>query len=143
VIAEVYDATPSAAFTATTPRLLNVSVLKNIGAGLKAGFVIAGSGTKTVVIRAIGPSLGIFGVTGTVSNPRLRLFRAQDEINANDNWGGGAELIEAFIKTGAFQLPAGSLDAALKVALPPGEYTVEVTGVDGTGRALVEVYEMN
>jgi hypothetical protein len=52
-------------------------------------------------------------------------------------------LIEAFTRTGAFQLPAGSLDAALKVALPPGEYTVDVTGVDGTGVALVEVYEMN
>jgi hypothetical protein len=143
VIAEVYDATPSSAFTTSTPRLLNVSVLKNIGTGLKAGFVIAGAGTKTVVIRAIGPSLQTFGVTGTVSNPRLRLFRGQAEINANDNWGGGAELIEAFTKTGAFQLPAGSLDAALKVALPPGEYTVDVTGVDGTGVALVEVYEMN
>ena len=44
-----------------TPRLVNVSVLKKINAGeiLTAGFVIAGSTSKQVLIRAIGPTLGL------------------------------------------------------------------------------------
>jgi len=36
-----------------------------------------------------------------------------------------------------------SLDAVLLVTLPPGIYTAQVSGVNGTtGVALVEVYEM-
>ena len=59
VIAEIYDATPASSFTAATPRLVNVSVLKQIGAGasLTAGFVVGGTGGKQILIRAVGPGL--------------------------------------------------------------------------------------
>ncbi|MGH7956966.1 MAG: immunoglobulin domain-containing protein, partial [Opitutaceae bacterium] len=59
VIAELYDATPATAFTITTPRLVNVSVLKQIDAGapLTAGFVVGGATSRTVLVRAIGPTL--------------------------------------------------------------------------------------
>jgi hypothetical protein len=147
VIAEIYDATPDASFTATTPRLVNVSVLKNIGTSLTAGFVIrGGTGSRTVLIRAIGPTLGAapFNVPGVVADPQLVLFNsASAQIGANDNWGGTAALTAAFTATGAFQLPAASRDAALLVTLQPGNYTVQVSGIGGTsGTALVEVYEV-
>jgi hypothetical protein len=145
VIAEVYDATPEASNTAATPRLINVSVLKNISGGLTAGFVIRGSTTQRVLIRAIGPTLGGFGVGGTVSDPQLTLFRggSQTSIGSNNNWGGTAELTAAFEQVGAFALPGNSLDAALLATLEPGDYTVQVSGVGGaTGVALVEVYEV-
>lgn len=146
VIAELYDATPASLFTVATPRLVNVSVLKQIGTGLTAGFVVGppGQGARTVLIRAIGPTLANFGVGGTVSDPQLTLFGAGGiRLGENDNWGGGAALSAAFSAVGAFALPANSRDAAVLVTLPPGDYTVEVRGVAGaTGSALVEVYEV-
>ncbi len=145
VIAEIYDATPAASFAATTPRLINVSVLKNIGTSLTAGFVIGGTGPRTVLIRAIGPSLAGFGVGGFVADPQLALFNsASTKIGENDNWGGTAALTAAFTSVGAFALsPAISRDAALVATLAPGNYTVQVSGVGGTtGVALVEVYEL-
>ncbi|MBL9202902.1 MAG: immunoglobulin domain-containing protein [Opitutaceae bacterium] len=145
VIAEIYDATPAAAFTTATPRLVNVSVLKNIGTSLTAGFVIGGTGSRTVLIRAVGPTLGAapFNVPGVVADPQLVLFSGQTQIGANDNWGGTAALTAAFTQVGAFALPAASRDAALLVTLQPGNYSVQVSGVGATtGVAIVEVYEV-
>ena len=145
VIAELYDATPQGSFTATTPRLVNVSVLKHLGAGVTAGFVIGGSTPRTLLVRAIGPTLGAapFNVPEVVLDPQLALFAGQSQIGANDNWGGGSALSTAFGLVGAFGLPTTSRDAALLVTLQPGSYTVQVSGVGGTtGLALVEVYEV-
>ena len=147
VIAELYDSTPNAAFTAATPRLANVSVLKQIGAGesLTAGFVVGGSGSKKVLIRAVGPGLAQLGVGGTMPDPQLTLNQsgAATPINSNDNWGGGTALADAFASVGAFALPVSSKDAAIVVTLAPGNYTAQVTGVGSSaGLVLVEVYEV-
>ncbi len=147
VIAEIYDGHPTAAFSVATPRLVNVSVLKNIGTSLTAGFVIGGTGSRTLLIRAVGPTLGAapFNVPGTVADPQLALFNsASARIGENDNWGGTAALSAAFTAVGAFQLSGPtSRDAALLATLTPGNYTVQVSGVGGTtGTALVEVYEV-
>jgi hypothetical protein len=144
ILAEVYDATPEGNFTGTTPRLVNVSVLKQLGPGFTVGFVVGGTGTKNVLVRAIGPTLGsAFGVPGAVSDPQLTLFSGQTAIAANDNWGGDATLASAFASAGAFVLPATSRDAAVLASLEPGNYTVQVSGVSGaTGIILVEIYDM-
>lgn len=145
VVAELYDVTPNASFLATTPRLVNVSVLKHLGTGLIAGFTVGGTGTKTVLIRVVGPTLGEapFGVPGVVADPQISLFAGQTMIGSNDDWGGGAELTAAFAKVGAFALPAASRDAALLATLQPGGYTVQARGVGGTtGEALLEIYEV-
>jgi hypothetical protein len=88
VLAEIYDATPAFAFGATTPRLINVSVLHQIAGGLTAGFVIAGNGSKTVLIRAAGPTLGAapFDLSGTAADPRLALYFGSASIASNDDW---------------------------------------------------------
>jgi hypothetical protein len=147
VLAELYDATPAGTSTAATARLVNVSVLKQIGAGamLTAGFVIGGSGDRTVLIRAVGPALADapFKLSGTMADPKLDLFSGQTVINANDDWGGGAALSTAFANVGAFALGGASKDAALLVTLAPGSYTVQVSPVGGIGGlTLVEVYEV-
>jgi hypothetical protein len=145
VIAELYDSTPFLSLTATSPRLVNVSVLKHLGTGLTAGFVIDGTAGKRVLIRAVGPTIGAppFNVGGAVADPQLTLFSGQASIGSNDNWGGTAELTAAFTQVGAFALPAASRDAAILVTLQPGQYTVQVSGVGGTtGVAIVEVYEV-
>lgn len=145
VIAELYDATPASTVGSTTARLVNVSVLKRLGSGLTAGFVIGGGAAKTVLIRAIGPTLeSAFGVAGTVSDPKLTLFGANStKLGDNDDWGGGSALSTAFAAVGAFALPEGSRDAALLATLAPGNYTVQVSGDKAnSGIALVEVYEV-
>lgn len=148
VIAELYDATPAAAFTTKTPRLVNVSVLKQIPAGalLTAGFIIVGSTARTVLIRAIGPALGVapFNIPGAMADPQLTLFSGLTAIASNDNWGGDAQLTAAGDSVGAFSVadPA-SKDAMLLVTLPPGPYTAQASGVGGIGgQTIVEVYEV-
>lgn len=143
VIAEVYDATPSLAFAAATPRLLNVSVRKHIGTGLTAGFVIGGLTNVRVLIRVVGPGLVPFGVSDTVADPQLTLFRGTTPIGANDDWASALDVIMEGSRVGAFALPANSRDAALVATLQPGSYNVRATGVNGTtGVALVEVYQL-
>jgi hypothetical protein len=142
VLAEVYDATPAEAYTATTPRLVNLSLLKEAAGGITAGFVVAGGGEKRILARAVGPGLSAFGVGGAAADPRLTLYAGERQIGANDNWGGGAELATAFSRAGAFSLAPSSRDAALVASLPAGNYTVRVETSDAAGTVLVEVYEL-
>jgi len=106
--------------------------------------VLGGSTPTKVLVRAIGPTLGAFGVPGTVVDPQLALFNSSSaKIGENNDWGGTAELTAAFASVGAFALPASSKDAALLVTLPPGLYSIQASGVSNTtGVALVEVYEV-
>ncbi len=146
VLAELYDATRSSAFSATTPRLINVSVLKQIPAGdiLTAGFVIGGVTSKTVLVRAIGPGLVQFGVIGAMSDPQLSLYSDSTKIASNDNWSGDPQLTATGSAVGAFALAnAASKDAMLLVTLSPGSYTAQASGVGlSSGVALIEVYEV-
>jgi sugar lactone lactonase YvrE len=144
VLVELYDAAPS-----SPARLINVSARTRVGTGdniLIAGFVIGGTSSKSVLIRAIGPSLTAFGVTGVLANPRLDIFAAGSTAVrvSNDNWAGATALVNAFTSVGAFPLPLGaSLDAALVTTLPPGGYSAQVSGVGNTtGEALLEIYEL-
>ncbi len=147
VLAELYDATPAASFSAATPRFLDVSVLKQIPAGetLTVGFNVGGATSRTVLIRAVGPALGALGVGGTMADPQLQLYSGQTVLASNDNWGGDAQVNAAFLAVGAFGFsdPA-SKDAVIVATLPPGSYTAVVQGVAGTagGLTLVEVYDV-
>ena len=148
VLAELYDATPAAGFTAATPRLVNVSVLKIIPSGstLFAGFVIGGTTAKTVLIRVIGPRLALspFSIGDAMADPRLELYAGSAVVGSNDNWEGDPQLTTIGTSVGAFAVTDGSSrDAMLLVTLPPRDYTVQATGVNNSsGRAIVEVYEV-
>lgn len=147
VIAEVYDATPAAAITAATPRLINVSVLKNIPANgtLTAGFVIGGLTPKTVLIRVTGPALTPLGVTNVLADPRLTFYQTGTAVAlaTNDNWSGTQSLKDAMAAVGAFPIDPAGKDSALLLTLSPGSYTAQATGVGSSaGTALVEIYEV-
>ena len=146
-LAEIYDATPVANYTAATPRLINVSARTQVGIGadiLIAGFNIGGATAKTVLIRAAGPALVAFGVGGALANPKLDLFSGLTLLYSNDDWAGDSVVSSAGASVGAFPFTnATSKDAALLVTLAPGGYTVQVSGVGNTsGVALIEVYEV-
>ena len=38
------------------------------------GFIVSGPGTKTVVVRALGPSLSSFGLSGVLADPVLTVY---------------------------------------------------------------------
>jgi hypothetical protein len=141
VLVEAYDTTTSGA----TGRLSNLSARGLVGTGdqtLIAGFVIGGSVPKKVLLRAVGPGLSNYGVTGVLADPQLTVFDSAQHVFAqNDNW--DVSLISTFASAGAFALIANSKDAALVLTLAPGVYTAQVSGVgDTTGEALVEIYEL-
>jgi hypothetical protein len=146
-LAEVYDAGALDTFTAEAPRLVNLSARAQVGTGenvLIAGFALGGSTSKTLLIRAVGPGLTPFGLTGLLTDPKLDVFSGSTLIATNDNWDGARALAAEFERVGAFALPSTSRDAALLVTLGPGSYTAQVSGIaNGTGVALVEVYAVN
>ncbi len=142
-LVETYDADG----TAPTAQISNVSARSLAGTGaavLTVGFAIAGDVRKTLLIRAVGPTLAAFGVDGTLANPELRLFSARgSELGLNDDWPTGAGWSPAFTAVGAFPLAPGTRDAVLLVSLAPGTYTAQARGVGGTsGVALIEVYDV-
>jgi len=131
----------------TPSRLTNASARTAVGSGLNAplvGFVLNGSGTEQLLVRAVGPGLAQFGVTGALANPVLTIYDAnQNTIATNSGWGGAAALATAFSRVGAFALQPTSADSALLISLPSGSYTAQVTGLGGaSGVALIELYEV-
>lgn len=133
---------------ADTERFFNISTRSQTGTAagtLIVGFVIAGDKPKPVLVRAVGPTLGSFGVNGALSGARLEVFRGSTSLAIGNDWGAGTTadaIAAAATRVGAFALPANSKDAALLLTLAPGDYSAVVTGQAGaTGIGLVEVYD--
>jgi alpha-tubulin suppressor-like RCC1 family protein len=139
VLVEGYDAG-----SGDTQRFTNLSARNKVGTGaniLIAGFTLTGSGTRNLLIRAVGPKLSDFGVTGVLTDPKLEIYSGTTKLTENDNW--SSSLATTFSYVGAFGLTAGSKDAAIIIPLTAGGYTVQVSGADGgVGEALVEIYEL-
>ncbi|MEO5717450.1 MAG: hypothetical protein ABIR29_02635, partial [Chthoniobacterales bacterium] len=107
---------------------------------LIGGFIVTGTQPKTVILRAIGPYLGAFGIAGPLADPIMEL-RAGDGtlVMSNNNWTTGQGAIE-----GTGLAPSDSLESAILATLEPGSYTAIVRGKDGgTGVGLVEVYDLD
>ena len=52
-----------------------------------SGFIVTGSAPKRVGVRALGPSLANFGVSGPLDDPIIQLNRGDGSVvMANDNW---------------------------------------------------------
>ncbi len=141
-LVELYDTAAPAAITAATARFTNLSARTFGGTGadtLIVGFNVSGTGSRRLLVRAVGPGLVPFGVTGTMADPKLELYSGQTKVGENDNWEAATAATQQSV--GAFALPANSRDAVLVSTLQPGSYTVQVTG-GTTGVTLVEVYEL-
>lgn len=125
-------------------RLINLSARGQVGSGSQAliqGFVVQGPEPVRVLITAKGPSLSAFGVTGVLSDPVLSLFdSAGRQIATNNDVGTIAAGTELASIPAA---PTNPLESALVVTIPPGAYTIMVSGNNGaTGTALLEVYDL-
>jgi plastocyanin len=105
------------------------------------GFILGGGGgNANVLIRALGPSLADFGVTGALADPTLELHDGNGAlVQSDDNW---KETQQSEIEATGLQ-PSNDLESAIFETLAPGGYTAIVAGKGGlTGVALVEVYRL-
>ncbi|OIR03999.1 endoglucanase C precursor [mine drainage metagenome] len=144
VLVEVYDlSTPSLG-----NKIVALSSRVEVGTGQDdgvAGFVVSGTAPKQFLIRAVGPTLASYSVSGVLSHPVLKLYQGSTLVTQNTGWmtATNASQIPAAAKSvGEFALQSND-DSALLVTLDPGVYTANVSSGDGTkGVALIEVYEI-
>ena len=141
----LYEApTPSPA-PGTPGRLVNISTRMQVGTGnevLIGGFIIQGDVFKTVILRAIGPSLSNSGLTGALQDPQMELYDSTGALlDSNDNWQQSLDSGE-IIDTGL--APTDPREAAIVARLAPGNYTAIISGVNNTtGIGLVESYTLD
>ena len=144
-LAEVYDNTLS--YTASSPRLVNLSCMQQVAANglLTAGFAISGTTSKTVLIRASGPTLTTFGVQNVMPDPQINVFNSNTTVIAsNAGWAGDTSITTAQTAVGAFAFTSTtSKDSAVLITLAPGSYSAQATSASGAaGTTLIEVYEV-
>jgi hypothetical protein len=144
-LVEAYDLSTAA----PGQRITNLSIRAFAGSEadtLIVGLVVEGTTPQRYLVRAVGPGLAAFGVTGALPSAQLAVFSGSTAIARNVGWSTSADaaaIALAGAQAGAFALAAGSADSALLITLAPGPYTAQVSGPAGTaGVALVEVYEL-
>jgi hypothetical protein len=128
--------------------LVNISTRAEVQTGAEieiGGFVVRGSSPVNVLVRAAGPALSNFGLTGVLAQPVLTVVDSSgNTVATNAGWSTGAnaaDLAADATAAGAFPFASGSDDSAVVLSLQPGAYTAEVTGAGATsGVGLVEVY---
>jgi len=149
VLIEVYDVTTG---NTVGPKAANVSTRGQVGTGsnvLIAGFVVNGTVSRRMLIRGAGPTLTRLGVPGVLADPQITLVAQSSGITlrTNNDWASGddaAIIASAASAAGAFPFANGSRDAAMIIMLPPGAYTVQLSGVNNTtGVGIVEVYDVD
>ncbi|HEX4667012.1 MAG TPA: matrixin family metalloprotease [Chthoniobacterales bacterium] len=123
----------------------NISTRGRVGAddeALIGGFIIGGQTAKTLLVRALGPSLAAIGVAGALADPSVELRNGDGQLVAlNDDWVSGSQAGE--ISSGGFA-PNDAREAAVLATLASGAYTAIVRGANGgEGVGLVEIYDLD
>ena len=141
------DGTDIGAFevqTVAPTGLTNISTRLDVETGdnvLIGGFIITGTQSKRIIVRAIGPSLPL---AGALADPVLELRDAAGGLLAsNDNWHTGGQEAEIIATTIP---PSHDLESAIVATLPANgsAYTAIVRGLDnGTGIGVVEAYDLD
>jgi cyclophilin family peptidyl-prolyl cis-trans isomerase len=138
-LVEVYDLDSGPGST-----LLNISTRGQVNVdpnALIGGFFIGGTESKTVIVRAIGPSLTAAGVPNALEDPTLDFFNGQGtRVDSNDNWETSPN--KAQIQASGLA-PTNMKESAVLQTLAAGPYTAVVRGTNsGTGIGSVEVYQL-
>lgn len=107
---------------------------------LIGGFILAGDTPKSVVVRAVGPSLAGAGVPKVLRNPKIQLYDSTGAlIGENDDWTSlPADSIPESLQ------PSDPHEALIMATLAPGAYTAVLRSEDETtGVALCELYDLS
>ena len=139
-LVELYDLS-----ALSNSKLVNISSRGSVGTGdnvLISGFIVGDVESATVVVRALGPSLGFLWCKPPLSDPVLTIYDSNGSVIAtNDNWQEDNNAIH--IRRNELA-PPNALESAIVLHLPAGAYTAIVRGANGaTGNALVEVYHLD
>ena len=138
---------------AATSYLGNISTRSFVQTGdnvMIGGFIVQGTQSKRVILRAIGPELSQFGIPNAMADPTLELHNGNGALIAsNNNWQN--TIIGGIITSNQVQdiqnsglAPTDARESAIIADLPPGHYTAIVRGVNNTtGVALVETYDLS
>lgn len=132
---EIYDLE-----SAPDSELANISTRGLVQPGdgaLIGGVIVAGTDSRHVLLRAIGPSLP---VSGALPDPRLELRDVNGSLLAeNDDWRSAQE---AEVSATGIP-PSNERESAIVATLAPGNYTAILRDAHGaTGVALVEAYAL-
>ena len=132
-------------FPTVGPQALNLSTRGLVSVGdnvLIGGFIVSGTEPKSMVLRALGPSLSGFGLSDVLRDPVLSVYDSSGNlVGTNDNW--QSDLNHSVVEANGLA-PANPLESAQVRTLAPGAYTVIVTGKNSTsGIGLVEVYDIS
>ena len=148
---EVYDAVPDAQRDSSTPRPINLSARVQVQSGptpAVVGFVIGGPSAATVLIRASGPALAGFNLSGVLPDTTMQLWAVSGTgntlLDSAAGWTLDPVVAAVAQAVGAFSWSSGPpADTAMLVTLPPGPYTAVVGGANNeAGIVLLEVYEV-
>jgi len=150
VLLEVYDADSAGSNSSFVNIATRAECTTGNGVTI-GGFVISGSASKRVLVRAVGPTLATegLGATEVLADPAIELHDASHGnvvIATNDNWGtnaNAAEITSTSARIGATALALSDTNsAALLLSLAPGVYSFIASGkANTTGIVLVEVYD--
>ena len=124
----------------TTPQSVNLSTRALVGADenvLIGGFIISGSDSKEVILRALGPSI-LVGASSALADPVLELHAPDGTVIINDNWRDTQE--QEIIDSGL--PPALDLESAIVTTLEPGVYAIVRGQNGGSGVGLIELYDL-
>ena len=138
-LVEIYDLDTSA-----PTQIVNISSRGFVLTGenvMIGGFIVTGNDPSQLVVRAIGPSLGAFGVPDPLADPFLEIHDQNGAtIQTNNNWRDTQE--PGLQNTGL--APFDDLESAILISVAPGNYTAVMKGADGgVGNGLVEVYSLS
>lgn len=137
------------------PGAVNISTRLGVGTGenvLIEGFIVQGpaGSSKRILVRAIGPTLGQFGIADALANPTLEIHDGTGAlVAANNDWKttqvGGLVTGNQFAEINASgAAPGNDLESALIVPLAPGNYTAVVRGLgDTVGTGLVDAFDLD
>ncbi len=149
-LVEVYDLNPGIASSSFLRNISSRSVVLTGDDVMIGGFIVQGSGTKRVIVRAIGPELTRYGVQNVLTDPTLELHNGRGAVIAsNDNWqttviGGIITRDQVMDIQNSGHAPTQPSESAIIADLPPGRYTAIVQGKNIiVGVALVEVYDLD
>lgn len=138
-LVEVYDLDSGPGST-----LLNIATRGRVDVdpnALIGGFILGGTESKRVLVRAIGPSLAAANVPDPLADPTLELHDGNGALlDSNNDWGSSPNQAEIQASGAA---PTNSKESAVLRILPAGPFTAIVCGVNNTtGVGSVEIYQL-
>jgi endo-1,4-beta-xylanase len=136
------------------PRLVNIATraFSEPGNHVTIGGFVISDAEKSVLVRAVGPSLKTQGIdeADVLADPKIEIHRndagVDSVIASNDDWGdnaNSAEIVSTASRVGAHPFdPDDTKSSALLRTLQPGIYSFVIQVQDGaSGIVLPEIYD--